>query len=150
MAWLIRYTLPSLQKWLSERAGWAFYIWGVTLTLALAIATGALVKSGIGVWETVLIGLVSLLCCLFQFWAGRRAPKITCPPKDNPDYYSDKITSGQALGQKNTSFIIWLGFMFLTPVTSVAGGLYAIFQNLVNSYELYEARKASKTEKPRE
>ena len=150
LAWLIRYTLPSLQKWLSERAGGAFYIWGVTLTLALAIATGALVKSGIGVWETVLIGLVSLLCCLFQFWTGRKAPKITCPPKDNPDYYSDKITSGQALGQKNTSFIIWLGFMFLTPVTSVAGGLYAIFQNLVNSYELYEARKASKTEKPRE
>ena len=143
IAWLIRYTCPPLQKWLSARAGWAFYIWGITLTLALALATGALVGSGIGVWETILIGLVSLLCCLFQFWAGRRAPGITRMEKGTAEYRADKVTAGQALGQKNTGFVIWLGFMFLTPVTSVAGGFYAIWQNLVNSYELYEARKHS-------
>jgi hypothetical protein len=29
----------------------------------------------------------------------------------------------------------------MTPVTSVAGGLYSIWQNLVNSRELYEHHK---------
>ena len=29
----------------------------------------------------------------------------------------------------------------MTPVTSVAGGLYAIWQNLYNSWELYQKEK---------
>ena len=41
------------------------------------------------------------------------------------------------MGQKNTGFMIWLGYNYRTPVTSVAGGLYAIWQNLFNSWELY-------------
>jgi BASS family bile acid:Na+ symporter len=51
---------------------------------------------------------------------------------------SESLTAGQSLGQKNTGFIIWLGFSYMTPVTSIAGGLYAIWHNLVNSYELYK------------
>lgn len=38
----------------------------------------------------------------------------------------DEITAGQALGQKNSGFLIWLGYSYMTPVTSVAGGLYSI------------------------
>ena len=53
----------------------------------------------------------------------------------------DKITAGQALGQKNTGFLIWLGYSYLTPVTSVAGGLYSVFQNCINSFELYQKEK---------
>ena len=52
----------------------------------------------------------------------------------------EHLTAGQALGQKNTGFLIWLGYHYMTPVTSVAGGLYSIWQNLVNSWELYEQR----------
>ena len=42
----------------------------------------------------------------------------------------DEITAGQALGQKNSGFLIWLGYSYMTPVTSVAGGLYSIWQNI--------------------
>ena len=48
----------------------------------------------------------------------------------------ESLTSGQSLGQKNTGFIIWLGLTYMTPVTSVAGGLYAVWHNLVNTWEL--------------
>ena len=48
------------------------------------------------------------------------------------------VTAGQALGQKNSGFLIWLGYSYMTPVTSVAGGLYSIWQNIINSLELYE------------
>ena len=33
---------------------------------------------------------------------------------------------------------IWLGYSYMPPVTSVAGGLYSIWQNIINSLELYE------------
>lgn len=133
LAWLIRYLLPGVQRWLARYVGWAFYVWGIGLTLALSLATGALVTSGIGVLVALGIAGVSLVCCLFQFWLGRRVAagygKV------------ESITAGQALGQKNTGFIIWLGINYMTPVTSVAGGLYAIWHNLVNSYELYKTRQ---------
>ena len=133
LAWLIRYLLPGVQRWLARYVGWAFYVWGIGLTLALSLATGALVSSRIGVLVALGIALVSLVCCLFQFWLGRRVAKSYGK--------MESITAGQALGQKNTGFIIWLGLNFMTPVTSVAGGLYAIWHNLVNSWELYQHRK---------
>ena len=64
-------------------------------------------------------------------------PQMHCHRMNRPDI----ITPGQALGQKNTGFLIWLGYNYMTPVTSVAGGLYAIWQNLFNSWELYRKEK---------
>ena len=128
LAWVIRYLLPGVQRWLARAVDWAFYIWGFCLTMAMSLATYALVTSGIGVLVAAGIGAVSLACCLLQFVLGRKVARRYGR--------SECITSGQALGQKNTAFIIWLGFNYMTPVTSVAGGLYAIWQNLVNSWEL--------------
>ena len=131
LAWFIRYAFPPLQKKLAKLVDGAFYAWSVGLIFALSLATAALVESGIGWGLTVLIGLVSLACCLFQFWFGRRMARS--------DGRGDSLSAGQSLGQKNTGFIIWLGLSYLTPVTSVAGGLYAIWHNLVNSFELYQS-----------
>ena len=135
LAWFIRYALPGVQKWLAKYVGWAFYVWGIGLALALSLATGALVTSRIAVLAALGIAVVSLLCCLFQFWLGRRVARCYS--------HSESVTAGQALGQKNTGFIIWLGLNYMTPVTSVAGGLYAVWHNLVNSWELYRYRKTN-------
>lgn len=132
-AWVIRYTWKSLQEKLATFADLAFYVWGICLAMAISLATKSLLESGLSLWVIAGIGLVSLLTCVFQFWLGRRigrsGGRVT------------RITAGQALGQKNNGFLIWVCFTFLTPVTSVAGGLYAIWQNLINSWELYEHRK---------
>ncbi|MBQ9309856.1 MAG: transporter [Bacteroidales bacterium] len=133
LAWFIRYVFPSLQKRLESYVGWAFYVWAVGLALALSLACSALVESGISVWMTLMIGVVSLVCCLSQFALGRRVARAYGR--------EESLTAGQALGQKNTGFIIWLGLNYMTPVSSVAGGLYAIWHNIVNSYELIEAQK---------
>ena len=125
LAWIIRYTTTKLQRRLMRWAPNAFYVWGVSLTLAMVLATRALVLSGLGVLTIVLIVLVSMAACFLQYYVGRRLRK------------GDPVTPGQALGQKNTGLMIWLGYSYLTPVTSVAGGLYAIWQNLFNSWELY-------------
>ena len=117
-------------------ADWAFYVWGGALTFAIYLATRALVTSRVSVWGTILIALVSLACTLIQFAVGRAAGRMLA--KDEEGSMSDAITAGQALGQKNSGFLIWLGYSYLTPVTSVAGGLYSIWQNLINSLELFE------------
>ena len=128
LSWGIRWLFPKAQQWLARFSGGAFYVWGIGLTLAMSLATGALYSSGIGVAVALGIGVVSLGCCLMQFALGRRIAR---------GYgRSEAITAGQALGQKNTGFIIWLGLTYMTPVTSVAGGLYALWHNLVNSWEL--------------
>lgn len=128
-AWFLRYTFPKVNNWFAERSGYAFYLWGISLMMALAIATKALIMSKIGIFTIISIGLVSLVCCLFQFWIGRKIGKTYGIP--------EKITAGQALGQKNTGFFIWLGYSYMTPVTSIAGGFYSIWHNIVNSYQLY-------------
>ncbi len=140
LAWLIRYTLPKLHLKLLGIVGWAFYIWGITLWLSIYLACKALVTSGIPVWAAFLICMVSLLCTAAQFWFGRKAGRLTCKKEDEGSRTACAITAGQALGQKNSGFLIWLGFTWMTPVTSVAGGLYSIWQNLFNSLELYEQR----------
>ena len=131
-AWLIRWLLPGLQRWLERYAGWAFYIWGICLMLSISLATDSLAGSGIGLGLALGIGGVSLVCCLLQFALGRRAARRYGP--------AASVTAGQALGQKNTGFIIWLGINYLTPVTSVAGGLYAIWHNLFNSWQLMKQK----------
>ena len=76
------------------------------------------------------IGVVTLLCCLLQFFLGKRIGAM----------YGEHIEGGQALGQKNTVFIIWLGYSFLSPVTALAGGFYSVWHNIFNSYQLYKKR----------
>jgi len=131
LAWLIRYTTHRLQRALMRWASNSFYIWGVGLTLALVLATRALLLSGLDLWSIAGIVVVSVVACFFQFWAGHRFHRKKV----------ESLTAGQALGQKNTGFLIWLGYNYMTPVTSVAGGLYAIWQNLYNSWELYQKEK---------
>ena len=136
LAWTIRYTAGRLQRWLMRYADWAFYFWGLALGFSVYLATRALMNSGISVWGATLIGLVSLTCTLVQFGIGRLAGRMASGGSgESAD--ADALTAGQSLGQKNTGFLIWLGCSYLTPVTSVAGGLYSIWQNIINSIELY-------------
>ena len=133
LAWLIRYTTHRLQRRLMRWAPNSFYIWGIGLTLAMVLATRALLLSGMGWWSIAGIVAVSVFTCFFQFFAGHRMERDT----------RGRLTAGQALGQKNTGFLIWLGYNYMTPVTSVAGGLYAIWQNLYNSWELQQKQRSA-------
>lgn len=131
LAWIVRYLLPGLHAWLLARAHWSFYIWAVSLTLAILMSTRAIVHSGNDFVLLGFIALASLLACAFQFAAGKLIGAR----------YGCRISAGQALGQKNTVFGIWMGYTFLDPVTSVAGGFYSLWHNFYNTWQLYCKRK---------
>lgn len=126
-AWLVRFLLPKLHRRLLRYTDLSFYLWAVALALAIAVTTRAIVKSDIPVGYLVGIGAVSLLCCALQFYLGRKIG----------GHCGDKVTAGQALGQKNTVFAIWMAYTFMDPVTSIAGGFYSIWHNVFNSWQLY-------------
>ena len=80
-----------------------------------------------------------LASCIFQFWAGHVLGGRYDIAKGGEDGLRESRTTtcGQALGQKNTVFAIWMGYTFLSPETSIAGGLYSIWHNLYNSWQIY-------------
>ena len=131
MAWAIRYTMPRLAHRLQNTGDTAFYLWTIALTMAIAVTTRAIMHSDVPLATLVGIALVTLVCCWLQFAIGRRVGK---PAKDH-------IASGQAIGQKNTVFAIWMAYTFLTPITAIAGGFYSVWHNIFNSYQLYKKRK---------
>ena len=134
-AWAVRYLAPRLHAWLQRYTHIAFYIWASALTLAILMSTRAIVHNDGEPILLLWIALASLLCCAFQFGVGKLIGSR----------YGHRITAGQALGQKNTVFAIWMGYTFLDPVTSVVGGFYSIWHNLFNTWQLHRAsRPASK------
>lgn len=130
-AWTIRYLLPRTHAFFLRYTHVAFYIWASALTLAILMSARAIYHNEGSPMVLVGIGVVSLLCCILQFWTGKRIGS----------HYGCRISAGQALGQKNTVFSIWLGYSFFDPITSVAGGFYSIWHNCYNSWQLYRCNK---------
>lgn len=131
LAWSIRYTMPRLAHRLQNTGDTAFFLWTVALTMAIAVTTRSIIHSQVSLSVLIGIALVALICCWIQFTIGRHIGHST----------NDYIASGQAMGQKNTVFAIWMAYTFLTPVTAIAGGFYSVWHNLFNSYQLYRKRK---------
>lgn len=131
LAWFVRYLMPSFHKRIIATKDLAFYMWAVSLAIAIAVTCKALAHSHESMWNVGGIAVVTLVACLFQFSFGKWIGS----------HYGKRMEAGQALGQKNTVFIIWLGYTFLSPITAAAGGFYSVWHNLVNSWQLYKKRK---------
>lgn len=127
LAWIVRYAMPRLHRKIIMHENLAFYIWAFSLMLAILMTTRSIVHSAIPAIYQAGIAAVSLICCALQFWTGKKIGSR----------YGARVTAGQSLGQKNTVFAIWMGYTFMTPVTSVAGGFYSIWHNVYNSWQLY-------------
>lgn len=136
LAQFIRYVFPKVQRWLAQARELPFYLWCVCLPLSIAIAMKTLFHGELSLLMVVAIALTSLITCIGQFALGKWMGKST----------GNSVTVGQSFGQKNTAFAIWLAYTFLTPVTSVAGGFYAIWHNLYNAWQLAQQRKADERE----
>lgn len=128
---LLHYVCPGWQQRIAAQRDLAFHIWAVSLALAIAVTTRSIMHSTVSVLILALIAAVSLAACAAQFalgrWLGNR--------------YGARVSAAQALGQKNTVFAIWMGYTFLTPVTSIAGGFYSVWHNVYNSWQLNQKRR---------
>jgi BASS family bile acid:Na+ symporter len=106
----------------------SFYLWAVTITILIASVTRFVVEQNTdGYTLEIFIALASLIICLLQFFFGRKIGSA----------FGRAIAGGQSLGQKNTVLAIWLAQTYLNPLASLGPGLYVLWQNLVNSYQIW-------------
>lgn len=131
LALVVRYTSEKLLYKITHIKDLALYIWAFGLTFAIMVSVKSIWESHAALWILAGICIISAISCVFQFWAGRKIGQV----------YNDTITAGQALGQKNTVFLIWCGYTFFDPLSSIAGGFYSVFHNLWNSYQLARIAK---------
>lgn len=132
-ALLIRHFLPHLHNWLLNLHNMAFYLWAIALTIVTAQTFKSLLQSDASVYIEIWIALAGLITCAIQFLLGKRIGT----------HYHDRISAGQALGQKNTVLAIWMAYTYLDPLSSVGPGSYVLWQNIINSFQLWKKRKNS-------
>ena len=131
---LIKWLLPVVNRWMVKYDRITFYLWAVSLTVVTGRTVYSLViqDSHDYLREFALCGLTLVLCCA-QFIVGRRLGRR----------YVDAVAGGQGLGQKNTVLAIWLSHIYLHPVAAIAPSSYILWQNLINSYQLWRSRRRS-------
>ena len=78
-----------------------------------------------------MIAVMSLVLCFVLFAIGRVVGS----------HLGEEVNSGQASFQKNTALSIWVAYTYLTPMASVGAGCYVLWQNIINSIELWQYRK---------
>ena len=131
LAMALQKMTPTITGKIASFSALSFYLW----SLALCIVTGRMVvfimkQNGSHITE-VLIALGSLIMCIGQFLIGRAIGKR----------YDDTVAGGQGLGQKNTILAIWMAQLYLNPIASIGPGSYVLWQNIINSYQVWRNRK---------
>lgn len=131
LAYVVKHHMHRLHAWVISINDLSYYLWGCSLM----IVTGTTVRNIVNAESTVAlllaIALLGLVMCVVQFAVGRYIGH----------FFNHAQESGQALGQKNTAFAIWLSSTYLNPLSSVGPGCYILWQNIINSIEIWQHRK---------
>ena len=123
-----RLVLPRAARWFGDHSQLSFYMWLVSLTVVIGRTTSFIVDlHDASLAVELSLALVALAICLVQFKAGRMLGRR----------YGDAVAGGQSLGQKNTVLAVWMAQSFLDPISSIAPTAYIVWQNFVNSYQIY-------------
>ena len=132
LAMVMQKFTPVITSKIASYSGLSFYFW----SLALCVVTGRTVvfilkQDGNSHLTEILVAVGALVMCICQFAIGRGIGK----------HYNDTVAGGQGLGQKNTILAIWMAQMYLNPISSIGPGAYVLWQNIINSYQVWSHRK---------
>ncbi|MEN2754134.1 transporter [Capnocytophaga sputigena] len=131
---LLTKSLPLLHRfhqWLIHIPDLSFYLWGCSLMIVTGTTLKNIFHAGTSVLFLLLIGFSGLVLCLLQYGVGRYIGR----------FFGTSIESGQGLGQKNTAFAIWIATTYLHPLSTVGPGCYILWQNIINSIEIWKKGK---------
>lgn len=131
LGWLVQHYAKPLQRRIVAMPNLSFYCWSVSLSITSGITVKNIVHSNAGIGLLAGIAVATLVLCFVQFVIGRGVGRLK----------GEEVNAGQALFQKNTALSIWVAYMYLNPVASVGAGCYVLWQNIINSLELWQYRK---------
>ena len=126
-----RWLLPKVSQWFASHSIISFYLWLFSLILVMGRTTLFIINSNAELYVEILLAVIALVLCVAQFSLGRWMGR----------FEGDVVASTQSVGQKNTIFAIWLSLNFLDPVASIAPTAYIVWQNLINSHQIWRYNK---------
>lgn len=135
-----RFCLPKVSGWVSRHSQISFYVWLMSLVVIIGRTTCFILdysEADRGI--EIALAAVALVICVVQFTTGRALGRK----------YGDAAAGGQSLGQKNTVLAVWISQSFLDPIASIAPTAYIVWQNLVNSYQIYRQGKREENQSNR-
>lgn len=137
LGWLMQRYAKSVCQRLAAAPNLGFYIWAFTLSIMTGITLRNIIHSEAGVLLLVGIAIATFVISFVQFGIGRLVGR----------WLGERVNSGQSMFQKNTALSIWVSYMYLHPVASVGAGCYVLWQNIINSLELWLYHKENDSSK---
>ncbi|MES2694959.1 MAG: hypothetical protein V4773_15920 [Verrucomicrobiota bacterium] len=132
LAWLVRALYAGAAKWPEKLRNVSFYMWITTMFLITSNASHFLRQNADTPRLVLLeIAVVTLVVCAANFALGRWIGGRELGRE-----------ASQALGQKNTTFTIYLALAYAGPIAALGPTCYVIWHNLWNSWQLHRASRA--------
>lgn len=127
LALVIRRLHPAAAAWPARLRNVSFAAWVANLFLVMANASHFL-RSQPDISRLVLVEIaaVSLVICAVNFALGRLIGGR-----------GHAAEASQCLGQKNTSFTLWLALAYASPLTALGPTFYILWHNLWNGWQLH-------------
>lgn len=136
-AQLCRLVVPRFAGWVGAHGQMSFYLWLVALVVTIGRTTAFILDlHDVSRFVELELAAVALVICLVQFAVGRCIGRR----------FGDPPAGGQSLGQKNTVLAVWMAQSFLDPISSIAPAAYIIWQNFVNSYQIWRKSRTNVAE----
>ena len=134
LAYIVKHHAHHLHQKVISVKDLSYYLWGCSLMIVTGTTIKNIVHSNTTITLLMAIAILGLIICIVQFAVGRFIGH----------YFNHTQEAGQALGQKNTAFAIWMAYTYLNPLSSVGPGCYILWQNIVNSVEIWQHRRTNK------
>ena len=134
LGWIMQHHVKGACAWIAAQPNLSFYFWAVSLSITTGITVKNIVNSSASLMLLVMIAVFTFVLCFVQFGIGRLVGR----------HLGEEVNAGQALFQKNTALSIWVAYMYLNPVASIGAGCYVLWQNIINSLELWQDRRRVK------
>lgn len=131
LGWVVKHYMKGLQRRIVAMPNLSFYCWAISLAITTGITVKNIVHSEATLLLLLMIAVATFVLCFVQFGIGRGVGRKL----------GEEVNAGQALFQKNTALSIWVAYMYLNPVASVGAGCYVLWQNIINSLEIYNYQK---------
>ncbi len=132
IAFALRRIAPKVSNTIASHQSASFYLWAVALFIVVGRAVSFIMNEpSKEIPSMIMIAIGAGVACCLQFWFGRKIGYLC----------GDKISGAQGLGQKNTILAIWLALTWLHPLASVGPAAYIVWQNIINSVQLYHVTK---------
>lgn len=131
IAWIVRKVHPPAAEWPGKLRNVSFGMW-VTAMFLITSNASDFIRAHAEVPRLVLleIGATSLAVCCVNFALGRMI--------GGREFRRE---ASQALGQKNTTFTIYLALAYAGPLVALGPTCYVIWHNLWNSWQLHRASR---------